>query len=252
MNRLNEKNIIVREHGKSNPILIKEENYLLATIDQALSTTSRNRSIGKNGEIPVIAFLKRYLPYSFNVVTGNFISPNGRLSPPIDILILDARYPLLAENSDGTALAMLHSVVHTISVKKRITASDISKAWEETVTILNLVSEVDRFDSDLSCFICSYVLAYRTSYRLDTLNKTFISLGEPAKASLDISILRLSKKDQINAMDVGVELHYEPVDKENSTGEPEGFIPTTRISYTMLSDIYYNLVQNGYAALASR
>lgn len=38
-------------------------------------------------------------------------------------------------------------------------------------------------------------------------------------------------------MDVGVELHYEPVDKENSTGEPEGFIPTTRISYTMLSDI---------------
>ncbi len=252
MNRLDGKNIIVREHGKANPILVNEENLLLETIDQALSTTSRAQSIGKNGEIPLIAFLKRYLPYSFNAVTGYFISPSGRLSPPTDILILDARYPLLAENSDGTVLAMLHSVVHTISVRTRITALDISQAWEEAFEILKLVSEVDRFDGDLACSICSYVLAYRTSFRLDTLNKTFASLGEPSRASLDISILRLSKKDQINATDVGVELRYEPVSRAKFAEDSVGYIPTSRVSYTLLSDIYYNLVQNGYSSLASR
>jgi len=252
MNRLRQKSILINEHGKANPLISTEENAMIHAVDQALSTTRRPSTIGKNGETPLLEFLQKYLPYTFHAVSGYFITPNGRLSPRIDILIVDARYPYLAENVDGSVMVMLHSVVQTISVKTRLISSDIETAWKEAFEMMQLASEVGNFKGDQSGAVSNYVLAYRTTHRLDTLHKTFASLGEPTRAGLDISILRLAKKDQINSSDVGVELHYEPVNKVDQCDGATGYMPTSRVSYSMLSDIYYNLVQTGYATLACR
>lgn len=252
MNRIRQKSILINEHGKANPLISSEENAIIQAVDQALSTTSRTQSIGKNGEAPLIGFLQKYLPYTFHAVTGHFITPSGRLSPRIDIMIVDARYPYLAENSAGMVMVMLHSVVQTISVKTRLISTDIEIAWKDAFEISKLTSEVASFSGDQSGAVSNYLLAYRTTHRLDTLNKTFAALGEPFKTGLDVSILRLAKKDQLDSSEIGVELHFEPVSRMNDCDSAGGYIPTSRISYSMLSDIYYSLVQTGYSTLACR
>jgi len=145
MGNIKAKRIIKHEHGKPNPIFVSEEQGLLAAVDKALGSTPSSQSIGRSGEIPLRDFLNRYLPYTIRAVTGHFVPPSGRLSPQIDIMILDARYPLLAENADGSVLAMLHSVIKTIEVKTRITTRDISKAWKDAIEIMGLASEIANY-----------------------------------------------------------------------------------------------------------
>lgn len=42
-------------------------------------------------------------------------------------MILDSRYPLLAENLDGSVLVMLHSVVEAIEIKTNLTSTELKK-----------------------------------------------------------------------------------------------------------------------------
>ena len=73
------------------------------------------------------------------------MAPDGSLSPQLDVVLVDARYPLLAQNTDGSVLVMLHSVLKTIEVKTRATSSDITKALDTRV-IQNFVAQIDRED----------------------------------------------------------------------------------------------------------
>lgn len=93
---------IKQKHGKPNPILEAEERMMLAAIDRALATGGNAQTIGRSGELPLQSFLTRHLPNTLTAHSGHFVSPSGRLSPQIDTLILDSRYPLLAENDDGS------------------------------------------------------------------------------------------------------------------------------------------------------
>src|SRR6266480_6344490 len=99
------------EHGTPNPIIVSEEEALLAAVDRALASSTNAQVIGRNGEIPLRDFFNRYLPYTLRAATGHFVAPSGHLSSQMDLMILDTRYPLLAQNADGSVLAMLHGVV---------------------------------------------------------------------------------------------------------------------------------------------
>ena len=244
--------IVKQEHGKPNPIMVSEEKTLLAIVDKALESSSNPQSIGRNGEIPIRDFLNRYLPYTLKAVTGHFVPPSGKLSPQIDIMILDSRYPLLAENADGSVLAMLHSVIQTIEVKTRLTTHDIEKSWKDAISIMKLASEVDEYGSDSFSSIRTSALAYRSSYLLDSLEAKYIAVGKPEQAGLDVYIMRLAEKDQINITEIGAELHFEPDFESEESERVIGFFPTCRASYTLLSDLYYRLVQDSYYTSASR
>src|SRR5689334_15392292 len=93
---------VKHEHGTPNPIIRTEELAMLAIVDRALASSSNSQTIGRNGERPLLDFFNRYLPYTFKAVTGHFVPPSGTLSPQIDIMLLDSRYPLLAVNADGS------------------------------------------------------------------------------------------------------------------------------------------------------
>lgn len=119
-------------HGTTNQIIQQEEKAILLAVDRALSSSSNSQIVGKNGELPILDFLNRYLPPTFKVASGHFITPKGNLSPQLDIMVMDSRYPLLSQNLDGSVLAMLHSIIYAIEVKTNITSSDVKKICENT------------------------------------------------------------------------------------------------------------------------
>ncbi len=252
MRTIKHQRIIKQEHGKPNPIMISEEKSLLALVDKALGSSSNPQSIGRNGEIPIRDFFNRYLPYTLRAVTGHFVPPSGVLSPQIDIMILDSRYPLLAENADGSVLAMLHSVIKTIEIKTSLTTKDIEKSWADAKTIMTLASEVDEYGYGSWGSVDTSVLAYQSSYLLKNLEKKYIEVGEPEQAGLDVYIMRLAEKDQRNSKEIGAELHFEPEFESEEDDRVIGFIPTSRASYSILADLYYWLIQSSYYTLASR
>ena len=102
---------VKHHHGAVNPIIQQEEKMMIATVDKALATSGNAQIIGRNGELPLIQFLNRHLPYTIRAHTGHFVAPDGSLSPQLDVVLVDARYPLLAQNADGSVLVMLHSVL---------------------------------------------------------------------------------------------------------------------------------------------
>lgn len=251
------------QHGTKNPVIEQEEKAILLSVDRALSSSPNAQTIGRNGELPLIEFLNRYLPPTFRVASGHFITPNGNISSQIDIMILDSRYPLLSENLDGSVLAMLHSVIQTIEVKTNLTSGDVKKISNDIRKIRELMNEIEIFNCD-GCFSSpiTNAFAYRIKNKLETIEHHFQENSKPDAFHFDLIILRLQNKD-FNNKEVGCELHYEPISKEdidNLEDENEidecsftnGFLFGTRAIYTPLSDIYYSLVQNGYYILGER
>ncbi|EMQ60202.1 hypothetical protein VCEM1676A_003163 [Vibrio cholerae O1 str. EM-1676A] len=250
-------------HGTKNPVIEQEEKAILLAVDRALASSSNSQTIGRNGELPLLEFFNRYLPPTFKAVSGHFITPNGNISPQIDIMILDTRFPLLAENLDGSVLAMLHAVVDTIEVKTNLTSSDLKKIGNDISKIRDLMNEVVEFkDLDSWKAPITSVIAYRIKNKIDTIESAFVRICEPECYHFDLSVLRFSDKD-MRSSDVGCDLHFEPNSDSDvkslkmEYGIPDSafkgnFMLTTRPSYTPLSDIYYRLVQNGYYILGSR
>lgn len=244
--------IVKHQHGTPNPIILQEEESMIAMVNRALASSSNAQTIGRNGEVPLRDFLNRYLPYTLRAATGHFVPPSGILSPQIDILILDARYPLLSQNADGSVLVMLHSVVAVIEVKTRMTSKDIGKMWEDAIKINLLVNEVKGYADKNWGSIMTYGFAYGCANRLDTLEDRYTEEGKPDQASLDISLLRLHPKDAIKYNPLGAEFHFEPLMSNNSSSDIIGYEPLCIAQLTPLSDFYYNLIQTSYYTIGSR
>lgn len=243
---------IKHEHGTPNPILIKEEDLMIAKAEKALASTSNSQIIGRNGEIPLLNFFKRYLPSTLRAETGHFLAPSGKLSPQLDIIILDSRYPLLAENEDGSVLAMLHSVIHIIEVKTNITSGDMEKMWLNSEKIQFLASsEVPSYAPGEWGGIRTDGFAYKCANKLDTLERKYIEFAQPKETGLDIYLLRLHSSDQVAGKNIGAEFHFEPVFEEDED-QIYDFIPTCRACFNPLSDLYYRIIQDSYYTLGSR
>lgn len=245
------KRIIKHQRGTPNQIIQREEEMMLSIIDKALVSTSNSQAIGRNGEIPLREFLNCYLPYTLRAVTGHFVPPSGHLSPQIDVMILDARYPLLAENADGSVLAMLHSVIQTIEVKTRITTRDIEKMWKDSIAITELATEVDGYGDPCDFrSVHTTAFVFRSAQRLDTLAQKYEEFREPYKSGLDITVLRLPDKNI--KKEVGIELHFEPDCASDENETLIGIYPTCVASFTPLSDLYYRMVQGSYYTMNER
>lgn len=252
-----------KEHGTKNPVILQEEKSILLAVDRALSSSSNSQTIGRNGELPLLDFFNRYLPPTFKAVSGHFITEGGDISPQLDVMILDTRYPLLAENSDGSVLAMLHSVVQIIEIKTNLRTSDIKKICSDVAKTRELIVQADDFKA-INSFKnpIQSCLAYRIKNKLDSIIGSYQKYSDPENYHFDLSILRLENKE-FNDLDAGCEIHYEPitgisikdfVDKYGvSESEFSGsFFLTVIPCYTVLSDLYYKIVQNSYYILGER
>lgn len=245
--------ITKHHHGTPNPTIKHEEELAISIVKRALANTVNPQTIGRNGELPILEFFNRYLPPTFKAVSGHFITPAGHLSPQIDIMIIDSRYPLLAQNLDGSVLVALHSLLFTIEIKTNLNTKDIKKSWADANYIFLLSEEIYGKDC-LKDFrgLTSYILAYNTRLKLDSLEAAYTKFGKPNFAALDTYILRISETEQPTSEKIGAELHFEP---DHDAKEDDRFIDfelTCRASYTPLSDLYYTIIQNGYYTLGAR
>lgn len=238
-------------HGTVNPIIQAEEKAMLAAVDKALASSTNSQTVGANGEIPLKGFFYRYLPATLRAASGHFLTPGGNISPQIDIMILDSRYPLLAENTDGSVLAMLHSVVGIIECKTNITTADIKKLWVNASRISDLASEVEGYAEREGGSLFQFGFAYRSQQRLGTLSDRFFRLGTPDKGFVDLFLLRLPERDQDCQEKVGAFFHFEGrLEKEGE--EIVQWDPLLMRMFTPLSDLYYMVVQNSYYTLGAR
>ena len=173
------------EHGTPNKIIQQEEKSILLAVDKALASTSNSQIIGRNGEVPMINFLNRYLPNTLKAVSGHFITPSGKISSQIDIIIVDSRYPLLSQNEDGSVLVMLHSVLWAIEVKTNLKSSDIAKSWKDAINIIQLANEVE-FYGEIGNFasINTNLIAYKCGQKLDTIEKAYEKNAKPDRKSV--------------------------------------------------------------------
>lgn len=243
---------VKHKHGTPNPIIEQEEEGILTSVDRALASSSNSQIIGRNGEVPLRNFLKRYLPYSIRAETGHFVAPSGKLSPEIDVLILDARYPLLSENTDGSVLAMMHSVISTIEVKTRIRTTDINKMWSNSALIGIMSSEI--IDKKASFGgIQTIGLAYKSQNRLRTIADKFFKVGQAyltkSEGYMDLFLLRLPEKDVTRTRKAGAFFHFEGNHKPT---ENNSHTPFLLPMHTPLSDFYYMLIQDSYYCLDAR
>ncbi len=247
------KKVVKHEHGTPNPIIQQEERKILAEVDQALESTNNPQIIGRNGEKPLLTFFSRYLPSSLHAVSGHFVSPTGILSPQIDIMIVDSRYPLLAENADGSVLTMLHSVIFTIEVKTRIITKDIKKIYSDTIEITKMAKEVKDFGIPLNWkFIKLLGFAYRSSLNLTTLEDRYYEICLPSwENHVDIFILRIKELEE-KGKELGYKLHWEPGSKDVNSKELDELSPSSTAFFTPLSDLYYSIVQDAYYTLDTR
>ncbi|MBZ0190636.1 MAG: hypothetical protein K8F34_02955 [Candidatus Kuenenia stuttgartiensis] len=235
----------------------QEEKAILLSVDRALSSSSNSQTIGSNGELPLIQFFNRYLPLTLKATTGYFITPSGILSPQIDIIIFDSRYPLLSENTDGSVLTMLHSVIACIEVKTNLKSSDIKKAWTNSIKIMQLASEIEGYGTIYGWqSILNSLIAYRCRQTLDTIKNVFKSLRTNPRSNLltnfSIEILRIPEKKQSNKFEFGGSLHFEPYKNSNKDSAFVEFLPTFAKSYSPLSDFYYRTVYDCYYTLGRR
>lgn len=235
--------------------MAQEERAILLAVERALASSPNSQTIGRNGEIPFLQFLQRYLPSTLRATSGHFISPTGAVSPQIDVIVADARYPLLSENSDGSTLVMLHSVLCFLEIKTNLTTKDIRKSVENIKSVFALLRDVEKFWPPGSwTSMTASLLAYNCAQRLATLEETYFSNSAPEHAPFDSYLLRYHANDRSADGGIGGMLHLEPPfpDGEGRGTREDGFFPCSIPSHTPLSDLYYSLVQNSYYIIGER
>ncbi len=228
---------------------------MLLTVERALASSPNAQTIGRNGELPFLQFLQRYLPSTLRAISGHFIAPSGAISPQIDVIVVDARYPLLAENADGSALVMLHSVVCMFEIKTNVTTKDIKKSLGIAERTMSLVCEVEEFQGVESwCSPRTLLLAYNCANRLSSLEESFFARIDPQRAHMDAVFLRYHPADRAATNAAGGKFHLEPsFPEEGGEGPPSGgYYPMSIPSHTPLSDLYYSLVQDSYYTIGDR
>lgn len=222
---------------------------MLAVVDRALAASGNAQVIGRNGELPLRSFLARHLPNTLLAKTGHFVSPSGRMSPQIDTMILDARYPLLAENEDESVLAMLHSVLHCVEVKTNIRVSDVTRICENSRSIIAVSKEVFDAPDGFGNVRC-LALAYRNEGRVDNFAGAYFDKFVDESTHTDLYLLRVQERDRAGDQENGVLLHLEPV--VGSDDEIRGWTQTVMPIHTPLSDFYYSIIQDSYYCLDTR
>lgn len=229
--------------SRLNPIFVQEERKMIATVDMA-KQFANPQIIGRNGELPIMTFLNKYLPTPIRAVTGYFISPSEKISPQIDVIIVDSRYPFLSHNLDGTVLVMLHSVIETIEVKTSLTSRSIKdiRAKNEKITELSLeVFELYGWEG-----VSTSGFSYGTSLRYNTLIRRFFDSQENPFYPTKLDILRLRSQDvEPDSEFVGAFLFDELQEFSKSSKKKQVKMAGVSMkTLSPLSDCYFRLVQD--------
>jgi hypothetical protein len=189
---------MVLNNSELNSRFFQDEEFILEAVDRALTSKSGVSSVGFNGEMPLYDFFSRYLPPVVTVAMGRIGFSNCQVSHPIDILILDSRYPILSYYPDGLVIAPLHGVLATFAVTPVLTSQNVANMMDNIVYAASLADQL--LDED--GLIKSYGFVYRSIMKINEIEPIFptqkINRSKP-----NICILRLPREDNEDVSEAG-------------------------------------------------
>ena len=237
-------------------VFAEELKSILVSVDRAKKSSKNSATIGRNGEIPLIEFLNKYLPHTLKAVSGHFVSPDRKKSPQIDCMIIDTRYPLLAFNSDNSVLVMGHSVLKIIELKTNLRSGDIkksSKNFQECMKLLEGIWSGDLISWKKPSFD---IVAYRSTIKNATIEQHYHKHCNPKLTHFNIFVFETKDHPETGRL-----FHFEPTShwNENQTLAEENkdlmknkYKLTTFKEQFPVSDLYYAIIQMTYYTIASR
>jgi hypothetical protein len=177
-----------------NPRFLQEEEFMLQAIGSVFPSDQTSFSTENRGLVPLYDFFCRYLPPMVAPAMGRIGFPNCEVSRPIDILILDSRYPLLSFYPDGLVIAPLHSVLAAIAVIPTLTLATVAELKEGIDYVNSLASPLLLDDGSMKC--AGFV--YRSDLKLSEIESS-----EQGQKNSSITIMRFSQENQGNESLIG-------------------------------------------------
>lgn len=122
---------------------------MMASVEVGQSATAHSSTKGRNTEFILINFLRKFLPAKYSLSQGQIVSPQGELSPQLDIIIHDeTTFPVATVLEGGEKVVFAHSVYAVIAVKSllsvinsRSQAIDLIENLRKTRDLENKVNE---------------------------------------------------------------------------------------------------------------
>lgn len=99
----------------------KISDSMIASNDIGKLATQHYPTRGRNTERVLINFLRKFLPKRYSLSQGHIVSPKGKLSPQLDVIIHDETiFPVATVLESGEKIVFAHSVYAVISVKSNL------------------------------------------------------------------------------------------------------------------------------------
>lgn len=99
----------------------KISESMIASNEIGRCTTQHGVMKGRNTEQVLINFLRKFLPSRYSLSQGQIVSPTGKLSPQLDVIIHDETiYPVATVLEGGDKIVFAHSVYAVVSVKSNL------------------------------------------------------------------------------------------------------------------------------------
>lgn len=240
-------------------IFKEEEKQLLSSVDKAKASSNNGQIIGRNGELPLLEFLNNYLPPNLKAVSGHFLTPESTKSPQIDVLIIDARYPLLGYNDDGSVLTMAHSVLKVIEIKTNLKTGELKKTASSFFKTRTLLEKIWEGENNVKSRPLFELFAYRIGVKESTIFDSYYVICKPIDKKFDVTILRSNQKINSGATissrripDFIFERSIDPNYKIEDFKEIDKYSCDLIYKRTPLADFYYSLIMDSYKILSSR
>ncbi len=146
---------------------------------------------GQAREFLVENVLKAILPPAVHVGRGKVIDGFGNCSKHIDIIVYDARFPLM--NAEGGGLYFVEGVLATIDVKSTIDSNELRTALENCRSVLTLEitgENLDEATAEINFYMAKHGLTWQDAeqrFHYMSYPSTYV-FGFNSKLSLDSTV----------------------------------------------------------------
>ena len=117
-------------------VFVASTRRLTAELAELRAAFDHNPTKGSGGEGVVIDHLRRHLPTSVGLTSGQIMDHAGNLSPQVDIIVYDAtRCPMIFTSPSGDNTVPVEGVLACIEVKFHLNTAELKKCVESAQKI---------------------------------------------------------------------------------------------------------------------
>lgn len=224
-------------------VMIKEEESVIASAEKSVFGSGNPSIHGANGEQILLQFLDKYVPGCFRFTSGHALRADGEMSPQIDLMLVDSRFPPLSVHNDGTTLEMMEAVLSVVSVKKQLNKGEFD--------------EQERYALKCAAFFAGavengklvrnkyppvfYVIVYHSKMLEERVVAHMETVEVLSNQMFTIFCLRMPEKDRKRGLGPGAIFRYDGIGKDVSLFSIFSTAPLSDFYFMMIQDAYYSM-----------